>query len=142
MTVVCPADNVELSSILQELAANPRPAYVRISQYETDACIHARGQHTEIGKAEVLRDTPDAEVALLATGPLTSEAVTVEDHCITGGFGSSVAEYLSERDDSPRVLRLGMPDVYLAADTPAKTLARAGLDANGIASATLARLGR
>lgn len=181
MTVVCPADNVELSSILQELAANPRPAYVRISQYETDACIHARGQHTEIGKAEVLRDTPDAEVALLATGPLTSEAlraatkltregvkvrvvefatvkpldtnaldalagmrlaVTVEDHCINGGFGSSVAEYLSERDDSPRVLRLGMPDVYLPADTPAKTLARAGLDANGIASASLARLGR
>ena len=69
-------------------------------------------------------------------------AVTVEDHCINGGFGSSVAEYLSERDDSPRVLRLGMPDVYLPADTPAKTLARAGLDANGIASATLARLGR
>ena len=173
MTVVCPADNVELSSILQELAANPRPAYVRISQYETDACIHARGQHTEIGT--------DAEVALLATGPLTSEAlraatkltregvkvrvvefatvkpldtnaldalagmrlaVTVEDHCINGGFGSSVAEYLSERDDSPRVLRLGMPDAYLPADTPAKTLARAGLDANGIASATLARLGR
>ena len=181
MTVVCPADNVELAGFLQELAANPRPSYVRISQYESDACIHAHGELTQIGKAEVLREGKGAEVALLATGPLTSEAlraakkladagvetkvvefatvkpldtaaldalsgmklaVTVEDHCVHGGFGSSVAEYLSERENTPRVLRLGMPDAYLAADTPARTLARAGLDANGITWATLARLGR
>ena len=180
MTVVFTADNVELASFLQELAANPRPAYVRISQYETDICIHARGKVAEIGEAEILHEGENPEVALLATGPLTSEAlraaaklaeagaeakvvefatvkpldtdaldalsglrlaVTIEDHCVNGGFGSAVAEYLSERDDAPRVLRLGMPDEYLPADTPASTLARAGLDAAGIVSATLKRLG-
>lgn len=181
MTVVCPADNVELASFLQGLAADPRPAYVRISQYQSDACIHAQGAKTVIGKAEVLEDPEGAEVALLATGPLTSEAlraatlladagvkakvvefatvkpldtaaldaldglrlaVTVEDHCKNGGFGSSVAEHLSERDNAPRVLRLGMPDEYLTADTPVQTLARAGLDAKGIVAATLERLRR
>ena len=177
MTVVCPADNVELAAVLEELAAEPRPAYVRISQYESDVCIHARGARVPLGQAEVLREGADAEVALLATGPLTGEAlraatklarqgvetrvvefatvkpldtaaldalagmrlvVAVEDHCVAGGFGSAVAEHLSGLANAPRVLRLGMPDEYLDADTPIELLRRAGLDCEGITASVLA----
>lgn len=172
MTVVCPADNVELASVLEELAAAPRPAYVRVSQYGTDACLHAQGMQRAFGKAEVLREATDGQVAILATGPLAGEAVqaadllaregmaasvtefavvkpldtealdalsgkrlvvTVEDHGVQGGFGSVVAEYLSGVEGAPRVLRLGMPDEYLDADTPRHLLERAGLTADGIA---------
>lgn len=179
MTVVCPADNVELASVLEGLAAAPRPAYVRISQYETGVCIHARGTRKAFGKAEVLRESDDGQVAILATGPLTGEAlraatrlsregveasvvefavvkpldtealdalvgkrlvVTVEDHGVQGGFGSAVAEHLSGVEGAPRVLRLGMPDEYLEADTPQRLLERAGLTAERIAEQIKAAL--
>ena len=171
MTVVCPADNVELAAVLEELTAHPRPAYMRISQYASDDCVHANGKLGEIGRAQVLREAPDAHVALLATGPLTGEVLraaellasegiearvlefatikpldtkaldrlaglnvvlTVEDHSVHGGFGSAVAEYLAGCATSPRVLRMGMPDRYLAADLPIKLLEQAGLTAEGI----------
>lgn len=179
VTVVCPADNVELASVLEELAAAPRPAYVRVSQYATDMCIHAQGVQRAFGKAEVLRGGVDAQVAILSTGPLTGEAlraaehlsqegietsaiefavvklldtdaldalvgkrlvVTVEDHGVQGGFGSAVAEYLSGVERAPRVLRLGMPDEYLDADTPQRLLERVGLTAEGIAAHVKAAL--
>lgn len=173
MTVVCPADNVELVAVLEELMRSPRPAYVRISQYASDICVHAEGARAHIGQAEVLREVDEADVALLATGPLTGEclkaaellssrgvevrviefatvkpldtrmldslvgtslAMTVEDHGMCGGFGSAVTEYLSGITGAPRVIRLGMPDEYLAADVPLRLLERAGLTASGIAA--------
>ena len=181
MTVVCPADNIEFATVLEELLRNPRPSYVRVSQYDRTACIHGEGYQASIGKAELLREADYAEVALLATGPLTIEAlraaellsqsgieakvlefatvkpldeealaslagsklaVTVEDHSVLGGFGSAVSECLSQWDDAPRVLRLGMPDEYLEADIPLTMLEQVGLTAEGIAAATRARLGR
>lgn len=179
VTVVCPADNVELAAVLEELAAHPRPAYVRISSYADDVCLHARGAQVPFGRAEVLRQVEGAQVALLATGPLTSRAlkaatllaregieaqvlefatvkpldtealaelvgmrlvVTVEDHGIAGGFGSAVAECLAELEGAPRVLRLGMPDEYLAANLPEKLLEQAGLTSEAIAQAVRTRL--
>ncbi len=178
VTVVCPADNVELAAVLEELAANPRPAYVRISSYADGVCLHAHGARVPLGKAEVLRAVEAPQVSLLATGPLTGRAlraatllsregveaqvlefatvkpldtealdalagtqlaVTVEDHSVQGGFGSAVAEHLAAVDGAPRVLRLGMPDRYLAADLPERLLECAGLTAEGIAAATMAR---
>lgn len=172
MTVVCPADNVELAAVLEELMRSPRPAYVRISQYSSDTCVHEEGARAKIGRAEVLREADGANVTLLSTGPLTGEclkaaellssqglearviefatvkpldtamldslvgtslAVTVEDHGACGGFGSAVAEYLAGVAGAPRVVRLGMPDEYLAADTPLHLLQEAGLTAQGIA---------
>ena len=179
MTVVCPADNVELVSVLEELMRSPRPAYVRISQYASDVCVHAQGARACIGQAEVLREADDADVALLATGPLTGECLkaaellssrgietrviefatvkpldtrmldaladaslvmTVEDHGACGGFGSAVTEYLSGIAGAPRVIRLGMPDEYLAADVPLRLLERAGLTASGIVASVLRAL--
>ncbi len=93
VTVVCPADNVELAAVLEELAASPRPAYVRISQYESGMCIHAHGASTPIGKAEVLREAPGARVALLATGPLTGEALRAATLLAHEGIESCVLEF-------------------------------------------------
>ncbi|MBP3892644.1 MAG: hypothetical protein J6D34_01220 [Atopobiaceae bacterium] len=179
LTVVCPADNIELAAVLEELLRAPRPAYVRISQYSSSVCVHAMGARTRIGQAEVLREAAGAGVSLLATGPLTGEClkaaellssrgiearvvefatvkpvdtakldslsgtslvVTVEDHGACGGFGSAVAEYLSGVVEAPRVLRLGMPDEYMAADRPLRLLERAGLTAEGIAASVQASL--
>lgn len=93
MTVVCPADNVELAAVLEELAAAPRPAYVRISQYRSGVCIHARGTRVHIGEAEVLRPSTHARAAILATGPLTGEAMRAATLLAREGIEVEVVEF-------------------------------------------------
>ena len=38
--------------------------------------------------------------------------VTIEEHNILGGLGSAVSEVLTQMNDSPRQLILGIPDTY------------------------------
>lgn len=38
--------------------------------------------------------------------------VTVEEHSIIGGLGGAVAEYLAERDNTPRLARIGVKDNF------------------------------
>jgi 1-deoxy-D-xylulose-5-phosphate synthase len=62
--------------------------------------------------------------------------VTVEDHGVTGGFGSAVLEAAAEMGlDASQIARLGLPDAWVYQDSRAKQLAQVGLDAPGIARA-------
>ncbi len=62
--------------------------------------------------------------------------VTVEDHSVSGGFGSAVLETAQELGlDASRLVRLGMPaDRFVAHGSRAGQLAECGIDATGIAS--------
>jgi transketolase len=42
----------------------------------------------------------------------TSLVVTVEEHSVIGGLGSAVTEVISEIKNSPRVIRVGIPDQF------------------------------
>ncbi len=60
--------------------------------------------------------------------------VTVEEHNLSGGFGSAVAEVLSEHRGKVKLLRIGLNDIYSAIVGNQKYLrAQFGLDAAGIA---------
>lgn len=58
--------------------------------------------------------------------------ITVEEHSVLGGFGGAVVEQLSASGPCPQVIRLGMPDAYLAADVHHNILARAGLSVESL----------
>jgi len=45
--------------------------------------------------------------------------VTVEEGVLAGGFGTAVWELLSEHGNTPRILRVGLPDRYVAHGAPA-----------------------
>ena len=64
--------------------------------------------------------------------------ITVEEHSVLGGFGSAVVEQLSASGPCPQVIRLGMPDEYLAADVHHNILARAGLSVESLQEVLLA----
>ena len=64
--------------------------------------------------------------------------ITVEEHSVLGGFGSAVVEQLSASGPCPQVIRLGMPDAYLAADVHHNILARAGLSVESLQEVLLA----
>ncbi|HET7222290.1 MAG TPA: 1-deoxy-D-xylulose-5-phosphate synthase [Rhodanobacteraceae bacterium] len=65
--------------------------------------------------------------------------VTLEDNTVAGGAGSAVAELLAANDVEIPLLQLGLPDVFLEHATREQLLAEAGLDANGVRRAILAR---
>jgi len=66
--------------------------------------------------------------AILAAAKRAGRVVTVEEHQVAGGFGSAVAELLSEQHPVP-VLRLGINDTFGQSGTPEELLAHYGLDA-------------
>ncbi len=67
--------------------------------------------------------------------------VTVEEHNIVGGFGSAVAEVLSEQGNYAPLLKIGLHDTYSTLVGNQKYLrAQFGLDAAGIAKQILEAL--
>jgi len=61
--------------------------------------------------------------------------VTVEENVLAGGAGSAVLETLQEAGIEQTVLRLGLPDRFMAHGDPGRLLTEAGLDAEGIVAA-------
>ena len=59
--------------------------------------------------------------------------LTVEDHVITGGFGSAVLEYVSERHPhGVQVVRMGIPERFIEHGARDRILGDLGLNARGI----------
>lgn len=67
--------------------------------------------------------------------------VSVEEHCVTGGLGSSVAEALSTQTSHGKLLRLGTGDHYKAAGDYDYMLQIHGLTPDGITSSILNEIG-
>ena len=59
--------------------------------------------------------------------------VTVEEHNIIGGLGGAVAECLAENIDMPMLMRIGINDEYLKADSYSNLKQKVGLTPMGIA---------
>ena len=67
--------------------------------------------------------------------------VTVEDHVLMGGFGSAVLELVSdEREDSSKIVRMGIPDRFIEHGPRNLILKNLGLDKDEIADKFIATL--
>jgi len=77
---------------------------------------------------------PLDEAAVLDAATRAGCVVTVEEHQAMGGFGSAIAEFLSERHPV-LVKRLGVADRFGQSGTPEELLAHYGLDAAHIEAA-------
>jgi len=89
-------------------------------------------QQAEIAAA--LMGLPYEEV--LAEVKKTGRAVTVEEGCLMGGFGSAVLEAANEMGlETNRIKRLGVPDQFIEHGERSELLADLGLNATGIAAA-------
>ena len=58
--------------------------------------------------------------------------VTIEEGQLNGGLGSAVAEYVSSLDNAPKILRLGINDMFLHAGSYPYLLEQCGLTAEQI----------
>ncbi len=66
--------------------------------------------------------------SILDAARRTGRIITVEEHQAAGGFGSAVAEFLSEHHPIP-IKRLGIQDQFGQSGTPDELLKQYGLDA-------------
>lgn len=78
--------------------------------------------------------------AVLAAIEQTRAIVTVEDHLITNGLGSAVAEVIADHGAPCRLRRLGIPDLFSIIGPPAELYRHHGYDTEGIVATTTAIL--
>lgn len=72
-----------------------------------------------------------------------SKVVTVEEHNITGGFGSSVCEIMAELPEKCRVRRIGLEDTYSTVVGSQQYLRKVyGMDAEAICAKTAEWIGQ
>jgi 1-deoxy-D-xylulose-5-phosphate synthase len=81
----------------------------------------------------------DADL-LLRVARRTRLVVCVEDHVLSGGFGSGVLELLADRAPGVAVRRLGIPDRFVDHGDVDAQWRGAGIDADSIAAAARAAL--
>ncbi|MDO4298891.1 MAG: transketolase C-terminal domain-containing protein [Lachnospiraceae bacterium] len=114
-----------------------------------EVCVYATGSITsEVLEAAKLLEADGLDIGVVnvpTVKPFDGEEVleraksyrtilTVEEHSITGGLGSAVAEVLAESDVKVRFRRIGLKNCFAVGyGTHAQVKAANGLDAEGIA---------
>lgn len=98
---------------------------------EAAELLAARGISARVVDVHTLAPIDVAEV-VHACG--LDAVVTVEEHNITGGLGSAVAEILADRHLAVPLLRHGVPDTFVLIGPPAALYDHYRLDARGIAA--------
>lgn len=64
-----------------------------------------------------------------------NKIITVEDGCISGGFGSAVLEFMNEHNYKPKIIRLGIPDQFIEHAKQAEQQQDCGFDSAGVIKA-------
>ncbi len=82
----------------------------------------------------------DREAVLSLVGRV-KHVVTAENHVITGGLGSAVADAVADAGLAVRLRRVGIPDCFCESGSIPYLVKRYNMDAQSIAAAALACLG-
>lgn len=102
------------------------------------AALCAARALAEDGVSSVVLHVPTVkpldEEAVLGAARRAGRVVTVEEHQVAGGFGSAVAELLSEKHPVP-IRRLGVQDRFGQSGSPQQLLEYYGLDTNAVIEA-------
>ncbi len=121
----------------------PKVALMSTGALSYEALLAARAlasDNIEVTVLHVPSVKPLDEEKVEEAARRAGRVITIEEHQIMGGFGSAIAEFLSERYPVP-VTRLGMNDVFGQSGEPEELLKHYGLQASGIAAAVRKSLG-
>ncbi|HSQ40973.1 MAG TPA: 1-deoxy-D-xylulose-5-phosphate synthase [Fibrobacteraceae bacterium] len=68
--------------------------------------------------------------------------VTLEDNVLSGGFGSAIAELIADQGCSIRLLRIGIPDIFVEHGEVSRLYRELGMDGESVAQKILQQLER
>jgi len=106
---------------------------------EAAASLAAQGLEAGVVNARFVR--PLDEDLLVRQMSEARVFVTLENGTATGGFGSAVTEFLSDRSYSGRIVRVGWPDQFVPQGAPAALMERFGLTAARVVTRVREALG-
>lgn len=89
MIVVVPADSIEAKKTTVVFAKNGKPSYLRFAREKTPV-FTTEDSPFEVGKAEILWESKDPQVVLIACGPLVHEALLAARELEKGGIETIV----------------------------------------------------
>ncbi len=115
----------------------PKVAFLSTGALSYEALLAARALHADGIESIVAHFgtvKPLDEAAVLAAAKAAKIVITVEEHQVAGGFGSAVAELLSEKYPT-RVHRIGINDRFGESGEPGELLDMFGLTAPHLAEA-------
>ena len=104
-----------------------------ISYDAAKAAEMAREKGVSVAHYDMIFLKPLDEDLLREVAEKNCPIVTVEDASVNGGLGSAVIEWLNDNCYSRKVVRLGIPDRFIAQGTPAELHKLCGFDADSIA---------
>jgi 1-deoxy-D-xylulose-5-phosphate synthase len=97
-----------------------------------DIALDAAGDGVTVVNARFAK--PLDEALLLELERNHAHVITLEEHSLAGGFGSAVAEFVSDHGLRLRVERMGIPNVLVQHDSQDKQRALFGLTADALAA--------
>ncbi len=89
MVVVAPCDSIEAKKATMVIAENGKPTYLRLAREKTPI-ITTEDSPFEIGRAEILWESENPSVALIACGSLVHQALVAAKKLEEEGIGSIV----------------------------------------------------
>ena len=89
----------------------------------------------ELGVVDSYSIRPIDAAPILAAAKTQGVVFAAEEHNVTSGFGSAVAEVLAGAGSGARLVRIGMPDQYSLLGPPTHLYRHYGLDGEGVALA-------
>ena len=122
----------------------PRVALMATGSMAYVALLAARSLDAD-GIGSIVLSVPtvkplDAD-AVIEAAKKTGKVITIEEHQIAGGFGSAIAECLSEKHPVP-IHRMGLNDTFGQSGEPEELLHFYKLDAPAVAGAARRMLGK
>ena len=122
-------DSAEGKSADGSLKKIPKVTLMTTGSMSYQALVAARALEAE-GIGSIVLSVPtikplDTE-AVIEVAKRTGHVVTIEEHQVMGGFGSAIAECLSDKYPVP-ITRLGTQDVFGQSGTPEELLVHYGL---------------
>lgn len=99
------------------------------------AAERARQAGLSVAHYDMIFLKPADEALLTEIGQKYNKIVTVEDGAIKGGLGSTVTEFMADRNFHPQIKRLGIPDHFIAHAQVSEQQELCGFDTEGIVRA-------
>ena len=99
-----------------------------------DAAEILKAEGIELGVIDMYSIAPIDKDAIRRAAKAHGVVITAEEHNISSGFGSAVAEVMAEEGLGATLVRIGMPDQYSLLGPPTHLYRHYGLDAEGVAT--------
>ncbi len=104
------------------------------------AAQHLKTKHISVAVVNMHTIKPLDTNMLAELSKKVKAFITLEDHQVSGGLGSAVAEYLAEQPNHPPLYRMGVADSFGQSGTPEELYAAHGMTAQDVVRTALAAL--